>query len=57
MPPPTLNTEEPAIRRRRRSGPAFSRALPRPVPRLTAVMLDGAENPYKNGEILRVIGR
>jgi DNA-binding CsgD family transcriptional regulator len=47
-----------AIRRRRRSagsGPAFSRPFPRPVPQLTAAMLDEAERRYKDGEILRVI--
>ena len=46
-----------AIRRRRRPtvGPASSRPLPRPVPRLTAAMLDEAERRYKCGEILRVI--
>lgn len=45
-----------AIRRRRRPAPVSptsARALPRPVPRLTAAMLGEAERRYKDGEILR----
>lgn len=47
-----------AIRRRRRPAPVSptsSRALPRPVPRLTAAMLGEAERRYRDGEILRAI--
>ncbi|MDN5715810.1 MAG: hypothetical protein L0G89_01105, partial [Janibacter sp.] len=47
-----------AIRRRRRPAPVSptsARALPRPVPRLTAAMLGEAERRYKDGEILRAI--
>lgn len=47
-----------AIRRRNRPAavsPGSARALPRPVPRLTAAMLGEAERRYKDGEILRAI--
>ena len=35
--------------------PGSARALPRPVPRLTAAMLGEAERRYKDGEILPAI--
>ena len=47
-----------AIRRRHRRAAVSqgsTRRLPKPVPRLTAKMLDEAERRYRGGEILRVI--
>lgn len=47
-----------AIRRRHRTVAVSrdsTRQLPKPVPRLTAQMLDEAERRYRGGEVLRVV--